>query len=159
MPKVSDPPKFDSQNYPPDDLPEITQDQLRALTEQSELSDGNIELIRREDKRANRKIGFFKALTDRPDAGTREASAGATVVIAGLDDLMKHGVKIQSARWRSGKKRGQQKQAEGMETKQRIKQCEKQLRNQSINDSLSKRIANKLNLSPDYVRRIRKKRM
>lgn len=119
-PSVSNPPKFESQNYPPDDLPEIAQDQLRALREKPELSDGDIELIRREDQRANRKIGFFKARTDRPDAKTREASAGATVVIAGIFDWAMHGAKVQKGRHRGGKKTGGGRKKAGEETRKKV---------------------------------------
>ena len=109
-PAVSETLKWvDPRNYPPDDLPEIAQGELRALTQRPEPSDEDIELRRREDQRANRKIGYFKALTDRPDAEAREASAVGTVALANIDVLMKHGAKAQKGRRRGGETTGEKK--------------------------------------------------
>lgn len=123
MPKVSDPPKFYSQNYPPDDLPEITQDELRALTEKPELSDEDIELIRREDKRANRKIGFFESLKEnkhRLDAEARQASADATMQIAGIGGFAMHGAKVQKGRRRGVKKSAENRRKDGAKIKKKV---------------------------------------
>ncbi len=160
IPKVFEPPKFDSRNYPPDDLPEVTQDELRAIKEKGEPSAEEVELVLREDTRAKRKIGYFESLKEdmrRSDAEARQASAGATGRIAGIDDWARQGVKIQSIRRHGGRETGKLRRSIGDETRGKVL-AERDRLIKAKTDKTPREfagiIAGKIGRSPSQVRRI-----
>lgn len=107
--------------YPPDQLPKVTQSELRAIVKKPELSATDIETIRYESDRSLQKKGYFRN-SDRADSNTRERSADDTQMIVSplLVKLETDGAAIRGGRHRAGEKTGKQRRASGEAVKQEV---------------------------------------
>jgi hypothetical protein len=146
-------------HYPPNDLPTISDDELKAIREKPAklLTDDDVDKLTAERDRASRKIGLMKWGPKRPDAEERAHSATGTWSVAGLDRLLKLELEERRKKREGGKKRKGQSTTGGNNTRAAIKRAEDQLRadGKPLTNAAIARLTHK---SVDHIRKLRSKR-